>query len=582
MRRSDASARRRPIASRPSTLADVDAALAHITGMSPIRRRDLRSATRRVARLLGQELAQIPLDLPTIGRRLAGCMPAAAGLTDKTLANVKSGFLAAVKASRLGPINAPSRSDLSPSWRKLLGQLPSKRERLGLSRLARWCSGQAIEPREVDDAVLSDFIGAVRQGTLHRKLNQLHRNVAKIWNEVAERSRGWRLQGVSVPSFRQPSRRMDRSLLAQSFRDDLEAYSSWSSGSDLFAEDARPRPLAPQTIKLHQNHVFAAVTALVESGHSRTAITSLGDLVTIENFKRILRRRHEMVSGKENVFNRDLATTLVEIARRWVKLDDAAVGELRRLAGKVPAPLPGLTVKNKERLRQFDDPENLRRLIDLPERLWAEVKRDKDPSFRTLLKAQAALAIGMACYMPIRPQNLWALKFDEHIFLHEGRGSTSTLELPAAEVKNKTEVAFDIPGHLAKMLIEYRKRLAPKVIGKRPDRIFIKADGSAKNQWAVAWLIRTVLRRRAGLQLSGQGFRHLSAKTILDREPGSFETVRQLLGHKSLRTTVGAYAGISSRRAARHHEQLLQQALERQNAVRGRRGSGEGAGRGSS
>jgi hypothetical protein len=207
---------------------------------------------------------------------------------------------------------------------------------------------------------------------------------------------------------------------------------------------------------------------LVDSGIPPESITSLRDLVTIDNFKRILRRRHEMVGGRENVFNHDLARTLIEIARRWVKVDAPDLHELKRLAGKVPVPLPGLTSKNKARLRQFDDPENLRRLIELPDRLWAEVKRDKKPNFRTVLRAQAALAIGLPCYMPIRPQNLWGVKFGEHIFLHEEWGATSTLELPAAEVKNRTEVAFDIPNHLAKMLIEYRNRLVPKVIGRRP------------------------------------------------------------------------------------------------------------------
>src|SRR5580658_5891717 len=190
-----------------------------------------------------------------------------------------------------------------------------------------------------------------------------------------------------------------------------------------------------------------------------------------------------MVSGGENVFNRDLARTLVEVARRWVKVDEAVLEELKRLARKVPAPLPGLTNKNKTAVRQFDDPANLRRLVELPERLWAEVKRDNKPSFRTVLKAQAALAIGTLCYMPIRPQNLWTLGFGEHIFLHEGRGAISSLEIPAGEVKNRTELAFDIPTHLAKMLIEYRNRLVPKVIGRRPERLFIKADGAAKNQW---------------------------------------------------------------------------------------------------
>jgi hypothetical protein len=48
---------------------------------------------------------------------------------------------------------------------------------------------------------------------------------------------------------------------------------------------------------------------------------------------------------------------------------------------------------------------------------------------------------------------------------------------------------------------------------------------------------------------------------VLDAEPGNFETARQLLGHKSLRTTVEAYAGIDSRRAARHHQRLVEEAL---------------------
>ena len=308
----------------------------------------------------------------------------------------------------------------------------------------------------------------------------------------------------------------------------------------------------------------------LESGVNPKTIRSLRDLVSPENVKRILRRRNEMVGGRENIFNHDLAWTLVEIARRWVKIRPAALDEIKRLASKVPTPVSGLTSKNKATLRQFDDPANLRRLYEFSGRLWAEVKRDTRPNFRTLVKAQAALAVGILCHMPVRLQNLWALKFDEHLFLNEGRGAISSLELPAHEVKNRTALAFDIPPHLAKMLIEYRNRLAPKVIGRRPDRLFVKADGTVKNQWAVAWLIRTNLRKRLGLRLSTHQFRHLSAKVILDAEPGNFETARQLLGHASLETTVAAYAGISSRRAARHHQRLVEEALAAQMPRRGR------------
>ena len=553
----------------PMTLAHVLSGLEHNRAISDVRRRDLRSAVNRVARLHGDEPGRIPLDMPTISQRLTSAMPAAAGLSQKTLANVRSDFLAAVRMSGIRPAPSSAKTPITPSWRKLMTDLSSKRMHIGLSRLARWCSGRGIEPARVSDAVLEQFIESVREGTLHRKPNALHRNVALIWNEAAKKSR-FALQRVTVPSFRPPAKRLDWSRLPNSFQNDLEAYLGWCSGSDAFAADARSRALAPQTVKLQQNHVHAALTALVESGTPPKAIRSLSDLVTIENFKRILRRRLEMVSGRENVFNRDLARTLIEIARRWVKVDTSVLEELKRLAGKVPAPLPGLTDKNKTALRQFDDPDNLRRLFEFSSRLWAEVKRETSPTFRTLVKAQAAIAVGILCYMPIRPQNLWALKFDEHIFLHEGPGSISSLELSPGEVKNRTEIAFDIPPHLAKMLVEYRNRIAPKVIGTRPDRLFVKADGTPKNQWAVSWLIRTYLRKRAGLKLSPHQFRHLGAKVILDAEPGNFETARQLLGHKSVGTTVSAYLGISSRRAARHHQHLLEQALALQKPKRGR------------
>jgi hypothetical protein len=81
-----------------------------------------------------------------------------------------------------------------------------------------------------------------------------------------------------------------------------------------------------------------------------------------------------MVDGAPNSFNQSLAIALTLIAREWVKVDGAALAELKRLLSKVPAPFKGLTDKNKRFLRQFDDVNTLRRLVQLPERLWAEVR----------------------------------------------------------------------------------------------------------------------------------------------------------------------------------------------------------------
>jgi len=130
------------------------------------------------------------------------------------------------------------------------------------------------------------------------------------------------------------------------------------------------------------------------------------------------------------------------------------------------------------------------------------------------------------------------------------------------------DLAFDIPPSVAKMLIEYRNHIAPKFIGHRPERLFVNVDGTPKSQATVAWLIATYLRKRAGIVMTAHQFRHLSAKVLLDAEPGNFEAIRQFLGHKSLRMTVATYAGIDSRRAARHHHYLVEQALAAHKSMR--------------
>jgi hypothetical protein len=132
------------------------------------------------------------------------------------------------------------------------------------------------------------------------------------------------------------------------------------------------------------------------------------------------------VGGEEDAFNHNLGRAFVQIAYEWVKTEPAVLAELKRVVGKLPVPAVGLTNKNKRFLRQFDDPQALRRLVQLPEKLWAEVKRDGKPSFRTLAKAQAALGIAILTYMPLRLENLANLTFDVHLFLRPGVQAIST------------------------------------------------------------------------------------------------------------------------------------------------------------
>ena len=248
----------------PITLAEVLAALDRPGGLSGTRQRDLKSATKRVAILLGNEPAAIPLDMAAIGARLATVNPAAVGLTAKRFANIRSDFLAAVKASGVKPLKVELKSPLSPDWVDLFERLSGQRAHIGLSRLARYASAQGIVPEDVNDDVIGGFITAVREGSLHRKPDALHRQVSLIWNE-AVRDPALGLQLVTVPSFRGPVERIDWALLTDAFKKDMEGYLSWCGVSDPFAADARSRALAARTLRLRRDQIHAAITALVKS-----------------------------------------------------------------------------------------------------------------------------------------------------------------------------------------------------------------------------------------------------------------------------------------------------------------------------
>src|SRR6202048_4119806 len=137
----------------PVTLAEGLAALDRPGGLSGTRRRDLKSATKRVAILLGNESAAIPLDMAAISARLATVNPAAVGLTAKRFANIRSDFLAGIKASGVKPLKVELKSPLSPDWVDLFERLSGQRAHSGLSRLARYASGRGIAPKDINDEV---------------------------------------------------------------------------------------------------------------------------------------------------------------------------------------------------------------------------------------------------------------------------------------------------------------------------------------------------------------------------------------------------------------------------------------------
>jgi integrase len=551
------------------TLQDVLDRLAS-ADLADSRRRDLRSAVMGYAKLVGKEPAAIALELAQLRGTLDRLVPAEAQVSAKRWANLRSDLAAAIDASGFIPMLKTAALALAPAWEQLLAGTP-QRLRAGLSRFARWASLRQIPPQGVGAEALDRFVDELEAATLVRGLRDLERKVALNWNALVRSPAAPELKAIPVPSFKPVSTRLSWATLPPSFREDLEAYLAWCRMPDPLDEDARARALAPRTLRLRREQIHSAVTAAVTAGVQPEMLTSLAAMVEPEVMRALLRQLWKQDGGKLSSYTHGVAGTLIAAAKEWVKLSADKLEILKGLRRKLGALPSGLTTKNEDLLRRFDDPRLLQSLIALPDRLWREASREPAGSGRAFLLFQNAIAIDLLIHAPLRMHNLSALSYDRHLHWTQGPGKPVLLVLGADETKNGEKIDLELPARLGDRLWKFRNSTAPEVIGKKPDSVFVTWSATPRGQHALTVAITNTVRRRLGVRLTPHQFRHLAAKIYLDQNPGGFEVVRQLLGHKSLKTTIGAYAGINTKRAGRAHANLLMQLMEQEFAPSHRR-----------
>jgi site-specific recombinase XerC len=183
-------------------------------------------------------------------------------------------------------------------------------------------------------------------------------------------------------------------------------------------------------------------------------------------------------------------------------------------------------------------------------------------SRRAFVDLQTALAIDLLIHVPMRMQNLACLNFQRHLHWPQGRRKPALVTLRSDETKNHIPGEFEIPTALAERLQVYRNEIAPAVIGKRPDAVFVSFSGRPRKQDTIKMTVTKTIRSHLGVHLTPHQFRHVDTKFVLDAYPGAYELVRQLLMHTNVRTTTEFYAGIDTRRAARAHADLVMKLRE--------------------
>jgi integrase len=555
-----------PQTATPVTLQTVLDRLATHPGLAPSRRRDLRSAVTSFARLRDQPPAAVVLNLDDLRRTLDTIVPARAKISPKRWANIRSDLAAAIDASGR-PMLKTAEIELDGAWRQLLTDAD---QRIELSRFARWASLRQIAPQAVDGSALQRFVAELGDATLVRNLRYTRSFVAKRWNELVASSRVSGLRPVTVEGSGRVLKRIPWQSLPATFRDDVERYTQWASMPEPLAEGARVRALSPRSLRLQQQHIHSAASAAVATGLSVAQLTSLAILVQPGTFRAVLGHLWQQDGRKLSAYTHGIAITLTAIASEWVKMPAEVFATLKGLRKKLGALPSGLTLKNQVTLRTFSDPRLVAELVRLPDRLWHQARRGLPKSKRAFIALQTALAIDLLIHVPVRMQNLSSINFDTHLHWPQGPRKPALITFRRQETKNDVTLEFELPTQLADRLQTFRNEVAPAVIGRKPDTLFITANGKPRSQAAIAIAIHKEILRQLGVNMTPHQFRHLCAKLILDCNPGAYELVRQMLGHTSQKTAAHFYAGIDTLRAGRAHAELVNK-LRESKLGRGRR-----------
>jgi integrase len=297
-----------------------------------------------------------------------------------------------------------------------------------------------------------------------------------------------------------------------------------------------------------------AASALVHQGVAPESIRSIADIVTLERFKLILRFLLDRHDGQTSPQVAQMAAFLKGVGKHWAKADDLVLFQMQKVASRLSTGRRGLTAKNRERLRPFDDPQTVALFLGLPQRIRREVEKDsRAPKLKAVL-AQSAAAIALLQAVPLRVGNLANIDMRKHLI---ARGKRVYLVVSEHDTKNGEPIDFELPATTVDVIAWYIREYRPHLVRAPTDALFPGEGSGPKVAYGLGPQIKATVFRFTGLQVNSHLFRHAGAKIFLDQRPGQYEVVRQVLRHRSIETTTSFYAGAETRSAGAHYAAVI-------------------------
>lgn len=536
------------------------------------RKRDLKSAVRGFCKAIGKAPREVPASPQHIRSLAEKVAPLSVGLSERRWANIYSGVTRA-----LGLIRhlTPSRNTapISPEWQTHLNMLPHRLRRK-LSAAARHFSTANILPSEIALADLEEYCGVIVSNRMRRNAEKSVDEFIWGWNRTVAQIAGW----PQIPIPREDKRypySLPFSAFPPSFQEDVKSYTQRLARGPLFDlddddDDFGPlRPVRPATVATRARQIRAAASALAHSGTDPRTIASIAVLVEIPNAKKILnfyiqRNPDQGTSGGVA----QMATLLAKVALHHVKAGHEHHLRLKRLAARVAVRSSGMTGKNRERLRPFDDSETVADFVCLPDTIRKKVQHDTRSARQKALLAQMAAAIAIQIAIPLRIANLASLDIHRHF---ESNRNGVYLVIPEAETKNREPINFQIPAFALEIVKWYIREHREHLMRVDTTALFPGRNGGSKAPHTLGLQIKQTIFKFTGLTFNVHLFRHTAGKIFLDANPGNYEVVRQLLRHKSITTTTSAYSGAETRQAGLLYAELVESLRAAHQPSRGKR-----------
>ncbi|MGP8026158.1 MAG: tyrosine-type recombinase/integrase [Acidocella sp.] len=284
--------------------------------------------------------------------------------------------------------------------------------------------------------------------------------------------------------------------------------------------------------------------------------SSLADLIEIETAKAGLDVLMQRTQEKRTSRNHGVAYMLLNVARHWVKADDRTIQTLTLFCKNLAPKKDGMTRKNKERLRQFDDPRQLNMLLDLPETMMREACATAEPTVLEARVAQLAIAVEILLMAPLRIGNIAALEIGRTLFLNGTK--SGHIVIAGTEVKNDYDIEFPLPQVTLRMIDTYLKRFHPLLAPAGSTMLFPSLDGGHKRSTVLSHQLQQCIGRRCGIKMHAHLFRHLAGKIYLEAFPGAYGVIKILLGHKNIDTTIRTYCGTEHAAVYRRYDEFLE------------------------